>query len=84
LRETNDAEEIFNKLIEQAVKEMGQPEGSTFTTAPMMEVIPPWEPSPERDAILNGTYQPPTECPQLVKDFLLKLQKDTTQKFALK
>jgi len=78
MREINDPTELHEELVKLSIRDMSLPEGSTFTTTPMDEIIPPWDPSPVNDEILNGSYEPPADCSQTVKELFTKLVADDT------
>jgi hypothetical protein len=79
-QEINDANEIYHRLEEQSIKEMSSADGTPFTIPPLSSIIPPWSPSPVNDAILNGTYSPPTQCTTEIRDlFTALIRKDDTE-----
>ena len=73
MREVSDPDELHNILIDHSIADMNLPEGSPFTTDPLDKVIPPWDPSPLTEEILNGTYSPPATSTLEVKQLFQQL-----------
>jgi len=73
MREVSDPTEMHNELIRLSTVDMNLPEGSPFTVAPLDEIIPPWDPSPVNDQILDGTYQPPDDSKPEIKELFQHL-----------
>ena len=73
MREVSDPDEMHDILIDHSIADMNIPEGSPFTTAPMDAVIPPWDPSPLTEEILNGTYTPPSTSTPEIKELFQQL-----------
>jgi hypothetical protein len=78
MREVSDPDELQHHLIEASIADMNLPEGSPFTTAPLDTIIPPWDPSPVTEEILNGTYVPPDTSSREVKELFCQLKRDPT------